>query len=421
MATALRYGKSMVLRTCFRSALSNRLGICPVVPASSRRTFKTESSQRGAHKPDFAFAFDIDGVLIRSSKPLPRAQKALRYLQSHNIPFILLTNGGGKHETDRVSELSDRLGVPLDTSLFIQSHTPFAELVDGNDCQEALKDKCILVMGGDGDMCRKVAEKYGFKNVLSPGDIYAADPTIWPFSRNFMSYYASHAHPLPKPVVDHLSPDFSQALKIDAIFIYNDPRDWALDTQLILDLLLSHKGYLGTISSLNGDPSLPNRGYQQDGQPPLYFSNQDLLWAAAYHLPRLGQGGFRAALEGVWRAITGGEGKGVELQKRVFGKPHTATYAFAEKRLEEHRPKIMGRFGAESKLRSVYMVGDNPESDIKGANDYKSPQGTDWKSILVRSGVYNGGEPAWKPKVIVDDVWDAVQWGLKSSGWKPPD
>jgi len=68
-----------------------------------------------------------------------------------------------------------------------------------------------------------------------------------------------------------------------------------------------------------------------------------------------------------------------------------------------------------------WSIIDNPESDIKGANDYQSPQGTEWQSILVRSGVYSDGEPAWKPRVIVDDVWDAVQWGLESSGWKPPD
>lgn len=47
----------------------------------------------------------------------------------------------------------------------------------------------------------------------------------------------------------------------------------------------------------------------------------------------------------------------MELQKRVFGKPHAATYAFAEKRLEEHRPKIVGRVGAASTLGRVYMVG----------------------------------------------------------------
>ena len=101
----------------------------------------------------------IDGVLIRSSKPLPRARKALSYLQTHKIPFILLTNGGGKDEESRAAELSDRLGVHLDISLLIQSHTPFAAFVAGTEDQEALKDKCILVCGGDGDGCRLVAEK----------------------------------------------------------------------------------------------------------------------------------------------------------------------------------------------------------------------------------------------------------------------
>ena len=101
----------------------------------------------------------IDGVLLRSSKALPRAKKALSYLQKNGIPFILLTNGGGKHELERVAELSKRIEVPLDTGLFVQSHTPFAELVHGGNGQKALKDRCILVTGGDGDKCRKVAEK----------------------------------------------------------------------------------------------------------------------------------------------------------------------------------------------------------------------------------------------------------------------
>ncbi len=43
--------------------------------------------------------------------------------------------------------------------MFVQSHTPFAELVHGvEDSGEGFKDKCILVTGGDGDKCRKVAE-----------------------------------------------------------------------------------------------------------------------------------------------------------------------------------------------------------------------------------------------------------------------
>lgn len=256
---------------------------------------------------------------------------------------------------------------------------------------------------------------YGFKNVVSPGDIYVSCPEIWPFSSNFKSYYENFARPLPKPIIPD-SP--SESLKIDAILVFNDPRDWALDIQLILDVLLSHKGILGTQSPKNGDGRLPNRGFQQDAQPPLYFSNPDLLWAAKYHLPRLGQGGFREALEGIWASLTGGPTVGVELIKKVIGKPFRETYVFAEEKLLRHRHTIYpGHFPP---LRTVYMIGDNPESDIRGANTYQSPYQIDWISILVRSGVYQQGRPSYSPITIQNDVKEAVQWALRDAIWEIP-
>jgi ribonucleotide monophosphatase NagD (HAD superfamily) len=68
------------------------------------------------------------------------------------VPFLLLTNGGGHHDKDRVEKLSEKLKIPLDTDMFIQSHTPFADM-------ERFKDKTIMVIGGEGDNCRQVAEK----------------------------------------------------------------------------------------------------------------------------------------------------------------------------------------------------------------------------------------------------------------------
>ena len=205
------------------------------------------------------------------------------------------------------------------------------------------------------------------------------------------------------------------------MFVFNDPRDWGLDAQIIKDVLLSQGGVLGTLSEKNGNPDLPNKGYQQDGQPPLYFSNPDLLWAAKYHLPRLGQGGFRAALEGIWAAVTGGEKNGVELKKTVMGKPHRPTYEFAEKRLIAHRKDLLqGHEHELGHLKRVYMVGDNPESDILGGNSYRSPYGTDWVSVLVQTGVYVPGTvPAHKPRKTVGDVLDAVRWAAEEQeGWK---
>jgi ribonucleotide monophosphatase NagD (HAD superfamily) len=120
-----------------------------------------------------------------------------------------------------------------------------------------------------------------------------------------------------------------------------------------MDLVLSKDGVIGTLSPKNGNPNIPNRGYQQDGQPPLYFSNPDLWWAAKFALPRLGQGAFREALQGIWTASTGGKANGAEMQLIHIGKPHSLTYEFAEK-------KLLMVAGASVSLKRVYMIGDNP-------------------------------------------------------------
>lgn len=406
-----------------------------LIPA---RTFipngeKANTTSRGA--PRFAFAFDIDGVLLHVAKPIPGAVETLKYLQRHNIPFILLTNGGGKLERERVEDLSNRLGVPLSPDNFVQSHTPFTELVDSSWSQDppedgplvgkkkpGLADQNILVTGSDPEKSRLIAEAYGFRSVITPADILAAHPTIFPFEPVLKTHHhaataTATARPLPTP-----NP------KIAAIFVFNDPRDWALDTQIIMDLLLSRDGVLGTYSPRNGRDG-GNSGWQSDGQPELYFSNHDLLWSAAYHLPRFGQGAFQAALAGIWRQVTGGR---AELRRTTIGKPYARTYAYAERVLAEWRTAMMvpggkedGKGGGKEEgeaqpLDRVYMVGDNPESDIRGANEYVSPRGTEWASILVRTGVWSpdrDGEPKYKPTVIVDDVKSAVEWVVKREGW----
>jgi hypothetical protein len=68
-------------------------------------------------KLDYAFAFDIDGVLMLGSNTIPAGARALKILHERKIPYILLTNGGGKWEPDRVAELSDYLGVNVPLNL----------------------------------------------------------------------------------------------------------------------------------------------------------------------------------------------------------------------------------------------------------------------------------------------------------------
>ncbi|KAH6706009.1 HAD-like domain-containing protein [Verticillium dahliae] len=381
------------------------------VAALRPRWLSAQASSTTAVPPSFAFAFDIDGVLLHVAKPIPGAREALEYLQDNNIPFILLTNGGGKHEHDRVRDLSDKLGVQLTVDNFVQSHTPFQELVRAGP--DSLSDKTVFVTGSNAQKCREIAEQYGFRSVVTPADILTAHPEIWPFEPLMEEVYRATARPLPRPLHGPGVAD-ADALTIDAMFVFNDPRDWALDVQLILDLLLSRRGILGTYSDRNGDASLPNAGWQQDGQPPLILSNSDLLWSTGYHQPRLGQGAFQEAVAAVWAKVTGG----TPLRRTAFGKPSPETYRYAERVLNEHRAALLARQGrqaeASTPLRTVYMVGDNPESDIRGANEYRSKQGTNWESVLVRTGVWQAdrGESAYPPTAIVDDVKAAVAWAL---------
>lgn len=210
-------------------------------------------------------------------------------------------------------------------------------------------------------MCKALTSqhRYGFSNVITPGDLITAYPSLWPFANRHL--YTAHAKPLRQPLSSKpqlQGLDKQQLIRVDAVLVFHDPRDWALDSQVLLDLLLSHEGYLGTLSTKNGDPSLPNHGYQQDGQPKLYFSNPDLWWASEYHLDRLGQGGFREAFEGIWAAVTGGKPKGIELRKEIFGKPSYETYSFAERKLDAHRRTLWGQEqSSKSSLQHVYMVG----------------------------------------------------------------
>ncbi|KAK9323414.1 HAD-like domain-containing protein [Lipomyces orientalis] len=361
----------MIYMTIRTTCLRRRLPIafeCRVLSATKtagRRFLTTETDVA----PNFAFAFDIDGVLLRGAKPLAEGKMALKLLQDHKIPWVLLTNGGGKSEVARVADLSEKLDIEISTKQFIQSHTPFRRLVDNYSK--------VLVVGGDVDTCRHVAEDYGFKDCAMSLDIVATQRALWPFHR-FTPEELKHARTLSDDA-------------FNAILMFNDSRDWGCDTQVIIDLLTSEGGKLGT----------KNNSLEQT--LPIYFSNNDLLWANEYHLPRFGQGAFRTSIEKVFKDYTGRD-----MQSTIIGKPYLFTYEYAHGVLNEWRQEM---YGYDGKLRRVYMIGDNPASDIRGGNGYG------WYTILVRTGVFKDGDEldaAAKPKVIVDNVLEAVMHAIQN-------
>lgn len=326
----------------------------------------------------FAFAFDIDGVLIRGGKAIPEAIEAMQVLNGKNeygikVPYIFVTNGGGKTEQERCIQLSNQLDLGVSPGQFICGHTPMREMAE--------KFRTVLVVGGEGEKCRQVAEGYGFKDVVTPGDIIKDNPDTTPFRKLTAD-----------EIKNSRERDFSET-KIDAIFVFADSRDWAGDQQIILDLLMSKGGYLGT------------RSDSFDEGPELFFSHDDVVWSASHDLTRLGMGALRLSLGAMFKAVTG-----KELNTTAFGKPQMGTFEFATKLLQQWRRRA---HGIEAPPETVYFVGDTPESDIRGTNEYNNQSENTWYSILVQTGVYQSGmKPRFEPQATVDTVLDAVMHGI---------
>jgi len=328
----------------------------------------------------FAFAFDIDGVLVRGGHPIPEAIEAMRVLNGENewnirVPYIFLTNGGGKTEAERCIDLSRQLDIEVAPAQFICGHTPMREMVD--------RYKTILVVGGEGEKCRQVAEGYGFQDVVTPGDIIKDNAATTPFRQ-----LTTEEHKNSK------DRDYGST-KIEAIFVFADSRDWAGDIQIILDLAMSKGGYIGTLSETF------------DEGPPIYFSHNDIVWSAAHDNVRLGMGALRKMVEMLFKDLT----KGKELETIAFGKPQIGTFEFATRLLQQWRKD---EHHINRPPETVYFVGDTPESDIRGTNMFNEKAKNEWYSILVRTGVFQEGtQPAYKPRMTVDTVLDAVRHGIE--------
>ncbi|KAJ2997769.1 hypothetical protein NUW58_g545 [Xylaria curta] len=331
------------------------------------------------------FAFDVDGVLSKGDEAIQGAGKTIRTLQQRKIPFILLTNGGGRAEKEQAATISKRLGLEkeLRESQLVQSHTPFRDLVTiygGNN---------VLVVGGHDGSVKDIVMSYGFKNVFTLSEIYNSDPDIHPFDKLTGEKHRAIAAKTetPKGMTPH---------KIDTILVVSYPHDFGLALQVSVDVLK----YGGT-----GATSPNNRR----SQIKLFFSHSDLEWKTQHANPRLAQGAFKTALSALWKDLSGNE-----LKYSTYGKPTRETFQYGEAILLKHNESLNEENRTNFRIKTVYMIGDNPESDIKGANGYKSRAGIDWKSVLVETGLYvPGSRPPSKPTYHALNVQDAVELALK--------
>ncbi|KAK5833103.1 Uncharacterized protein F383_10626 [Gossypium arboreum] len=353
-------------------------------------SFHSSSKLSSNHKKrcNFGIAFDIDGVILRGRVPVGGSPQALRRLYGDSgeltVPYLFLTNGGGIPETKRAKELSELLGVNIMASQVVQGHSPFRNLLKKFENE-------LIIATGKGDPALVMSE-YGFKKVLSLEEFASYFESIDPVSqyKRWTTMPESDRKETAVPRYNVLSK------RIKAAFVVSDPVDWGRDIQVLCDVLRS-----------GGLPGVAN-----NNQPPLYFAADDLEYQAAFPSKRLGMGAFRIALESVFNRINP-----KRLEYVTYGKPNPFVFKNAEVTLSQlqssscqDHSKNNGVPGSHP-FETLYMIGDNPSVDVKGAQQAGHP----WFSILTRTGIFQGKDnhAEFPADLVVDSVEEAVDYILK--------
>ena len=305
-------------------------------------------------------ALDIDGVLYRSGTVFPRTNEAMRLLLSSKIPFVFVTNGGGLTEVEKSIELTHQLGVSVRPEQIVMAHTPFQQIAEQH------KEQRVLIIGHEG--CLDVARSYGFSKVASVRDIHEECPSIYP-----------HTKP------SNLPSSADAGEPIEAVLLFHDCLDWGLEMQVMWDVIVGRQQNNREFSDICKQ------------RIPVFACNADIVSPTMHPFPRFTQGAFVCAFKSLFETYSNGE----KLLVNTCGKPFKVQYDFATDLLVAEANLL----GVDS-ISKFYGVGDNPKSDIRGANN----AGENWKSVLVRTGVFTGidNDELDPADVVVYDILDAV-------------
>jgi len=304
-----------------------------MAPHESKQESDDESL---VQKPSFGIIFDIDGVLLRGKTPIPCAKDAIRSLMDEKnldfvVPTVFCTNGFGLPEV-KAATLTEKLGVPVNPDQIVMSQTPLQLFHD-------LHDKWCLISGPDHDGgAVAVAKSLGFRKIITIDQVRKAYPYLdWVDRKRW-----------PETQVD----DDDEFPQIEAVVMMGEPVRWETNLQLIIDIIVT-QGKPNRIPDTNAP------------QIPVLAVNMDLLWMAKATTPRFGHGAFLVCLESLYKKIVG-----KELQyTALIGKPSEITYEFSQKVIEE----IASSRNIPT-LETIYAIGDNPLTDIYGANVYNKFQ-----------------------------------------------
>eukprot|EP00792_Barthelona_sp_PAP020_P003906 TRINITY_DN1748_c0_g1_i1.p1 TRINITY_DN1748_c0_g1~~TRINITY_DN1748_c0_g1_i1.p1 ORF type:complete len:344 (+),score=97.36 TRINITY_DN1748_c0_g1_i1:38-1033(+) len=298
---------------------------------------------------NIAVVFDIDGVLVKGPVPIDGAKEALELLNRNNVQTIFLTNSGRGTPEQKSELISNIISFEIPPNNLALSHTPFLQF------RELYANKRVAIFGHE--LLDSMALDFGFHNYITNEEINVLHPKLVP---------------LFEPPSKVSTRDIKDE-PIEAVFLLNDCYSF-YDIQLICDIVLT-----------NGELAKPyNFSYQK---VPIYVANPDIVYKGEHVNPRITMGAFISGLKAVFKDLS----DGYDLEVMISGKPTDMTYKYVKNHMLAPNTK------------EIWMVGDNPKSDIQGALK------NGWRSILVRTGLFQGiNDDQFPAEYVVEDVSEAV-------------
>ena len=181
-------------------------------------------------------------------------------LQTHGVPFCLMTNGGGSPEAAKAKQVSEllELSVPLTAAHVCLAHTPMRSLAAAN----ALRDEPVLLVGKHYSKLKEVAASYGFTKAVTCEELHARWPHLYP---DMPPPPAGVLNPCRKTkptsmvVGHHLpAPEFHGEKGFKAVLCFTDALTWGRELQILCDVLSSPGGDVSA--------SLCDKQVQNDGK-----------------------------------------------------------------------------------------------------------------------------------------------------------
>ena len=298
-----------------------------------------------------------------------------------NIPIQIVTNGGGDTEFAKSNQFSSTLGLSPKNKLkereIILSHTPIREALSYYSTLD--KSKVPLVLH-----CSKLHEimkYYQIKRYITDIEYALIFKHIVP--NNSIRCYFPMRKQLKAQAERRLGMklDSSKPIAINSIFQITEVLHWEIPAQLCCDLMISTNGIPGTKRK---DLSKQLLTY--------HIANPDTVYQDVFTLPRYCSGTFLWSLLHLYKRTHNASFEYVQ-----YGKPNKTIFDFAKRRIAKQYPN--------RKISRYYMIGDNPDVDIKGANDLGIT------SVLVRTGIFTGkgNDKRYPAKIVCDNVYEGVK------------